>query len=171
MRRVCVTMRETRVGRQCLCVRTGSKPRTSMFVHWRPTFISRMNRACPLTPHVHITHEPCTYHIHSTDNHRTKVIASGTFAQRACLDALRQWIMRRMFVEYCTIFGRMRRCARYVSDSSVINFVTDTCAVHAWFVSDFYPRRPEKLVNFSTHKPNLCVICEWFVRFRTSSDA
>ena len=58
MRRVCVTMRGTRVGRQWLCVGTGSKPRTSTSVHWRPTCISRMNRA-------HITFIPLT----STDNH------------------------------------------------------------------------------------------------------
>jgi hypothetical protein len=44
----------------------------------------------------------------------------------------------------------MRRRARYVSDSPVI--VCDACAVHALFVSDFYPRHPEKLVSFSTYK-------------------
>jgi hypothetical protein len=37
--------------------------------------------------------------------------------------------VRRLFVEYCTVFARMRRRARYVSDSSVI--VSDTCAVHS----------------------------------------
>ena len=37
--------------------------------------------------------------------------------------------VRRLFVEYCTVFARMRRRAQYVSDSSVI--VSDTCAVHA----------------------------------------
>jgi hypothetical protein len=66
------------------------------------------------------------------------------------LDALRQWFMRQIFVEYCTVFARMRRHAQYVSDSSVV--VSDTCAVHAWFVSDFYSQHPKKLVNFSTHK-------------------
>jgi hypothetical protein len=44
----------------------------------------------PLMPHVHITHEPCTYHVHSTDMRRTKVLVCGTFAKRACLDALHQ---------------------------------------------------------------------------------
>jgi hypothetical protein len=116
----------------------------------RPSVLMRRNwsetaqeHVRPLTPHVHITHEPRTYYVHSTDNH-------GTFAKRACLDALRQWFMRRMFVEYCIVFARMRPRARYVSDSSVI--VSDMCAVHAWFVSDFYPRHLEKLVNLSTHK-------------------
>ena len=44
----------------------------------------------PLTPHVHITHEPRTYHVHSTDIRGTKVLVRGTFTKRACLDALRQ---------------------------------------------------------------------------------
>jgi hypothetical protein len=72
-----------------------------------------MNRA-------RITLIPLTF----TDNHRTEVLVRGTFAKRACLDALRQSGVRRMFVEYCTVFARMR----YVSDSSVI--VSDPCAVH-----------------------------------------
>ena len=54
------------------------------------------------------------------------------------------------------------------SDSSVI--VNNTCAVHARFMRDSsvisVPRHPKILVNFSTHKPNLCVICGWFVRDR-----
>jgi hypothetical protein len=56
----------------------------------------------------------------------------------------------RVYVKYCTVFARMRRRVRYINDSSVI--VSDTCAVDSWFVSDFYPRHPEKLVDFSTHK-------------------
>jgi len=59
-------------------------------------------------------------------------------------------VFRQMFVEYCTIFACMCRRVWYVSDSSVI--VIDMCAVNAWFVSDFYPRHPKNLVNFSTHK-------------------
>ena len=60
---------------------------TSTSAHWRPTFISRMNRA-------HITFIPLT----STDS---VIHASG---------------VRRMFVEYCTVFARIRRRARYVRD-------------------------------------------------------
>jgi hypothetical protein len=104
----------------------------------------------PLTPHVHITHEPRMYHVHSTDIHWQSL----TFAKRAWLDMLRQWFMRWVCVgclwNTAPYIVRMHWRARYVSDSLVI--VSDTCAIHAWFVSDFYPRHPEKLVNFSTHK-------------------
>jgi hypothetical protein len=54
--------------------------------------------------------------------------------------------VRRTFVECCTVFARMRRRARYVSDSSVI--VSDTCAVHVWFVSDFYPPTHREIGQF-----------------------
>jgi len=137
MRWVCVIMRRTHVGRQCVCVRTGSK---------RPTFKTPMNRA-------HITF----------------------IAERKCLYVERSWSVRvwmrsdsdlwvgRASYSWNTapFFARMRR-----HDVSVI--VNDTCTVHVWFVRDFYPRHPENLVNFSTHKHaqtlsvrELWVICAW----------
>jgi len=140
MCRVCVTMRGTRLGRQCFCVGTGSKPRTSTSVHWRPTTISRMNRA------------------------RITFIAV-----QKCLDALRQWFMRRACVASCTLFAGMRQRARYFSNSSVI--VNDTCAVRAWFMrnsSGISTPDTQKKWSISRptsmHKPDLCMICEWFVR-------
>ena len=143
MRRVCVTMRGTRVGCQCLCVRTGSKPRTSTFIHWRPTFVSR--------------------------SLRNKVLVRGTFAKRACLDALRQWFMRRACVE-CSW-----NTAPYLLDAS-------TCGIFQWFVSYlkryvrgscvirqwFLPPIPRKFDQFldAQARTNLCVICGWFVSDR-----
>ena len=63
----------------------------------RPSVLMRRNwfetahvHVRPLTPHVHITHEPRTYHVHSADIRGTKVLVRGTFTKRACLDALRQ---------------------------------------------------------------------------------
>jgi len=78
---LCMTMRGTHVGRQCLCVGTGSKLRTSSSVHWHLTFISRMNRA--------------SFHVHRG----MKVLVRGTFTKCACLDALHQWFMRRACME------------------------------------------------------------------------
>jgi hypothetical protein len=100
----------------------------------------------PLKPHVHITHEPRTYYVHSTDNH-----LQNWNVREACVfwrapSVIHASGVHRMFVEYCTVFARMRRRARYVSDSSVI--VSDTCAVHTWFVSDFYPPTPWEIGQF-----------------------
>jgi len=128
MRRACVTMRGTRVGRQCWCVETGS------------------NRARPrpsTDAHLHITHEPRTYHIY----HRTKVLVRGTFAKRACLDSLRQWFMRRACIE-CS--WNTQRISSYALK----------CAIFLPPKSCSMSRRT------STHKPNLCVVCAWFVRDR-----
>jgi len=112
------------------------------------------NRTRPLTPHLCITHEQRTYHVHSTDIRKACT----------CVDALSQWFMHWACVKcswntrpYLLVCVDMR-------DMPVI--VNHTCAVHAWFVSDFCPRHPNNLVNFSMHKPNLCVLCEWFVRDR-----
>ena len=77
----------------------------------------------PLTPHLHITHEPRTYHVYPG----TKVLVRRTFAIHASG-------MRRMLVKYCTVFARMRRRALYFIDSSVI--VNDRCTVHASFMRD-----------------------------------
>jgi hypothetical protein len=133
MRRVCVTMRGTRVGRQCLNASELARNRT------RP----RPSTDAPRSYHAWTAHVSRSFHWQS----RTK---RGTFAKCACSDAFRQWFIRRACV------GCSWKTAAYlldcvdVHDMSVI--VSDTCAVHAWFISDFYPRHPEKLVNFLTHK-------------------
>ena len=105
----------------------------------------------PLTPHLHITREQRTNHVHSTDIHCVFGRAPS------CVHASG---VRRMFMEYYTVFARMCRRARCVSDSSVI--VNHMCAVHAWFVSDFCPRLPQRLVNISTHK-HAQTQSAWFV--------
>jgi len=87
-----------------------------------------------------------------------------TFAKRSCFYALRRWFMRRVCVECSWNTSPYLLVCDDVHDMSV--FVNDTCAVHAWFVSNFCLRHPENLVNFSTYKPNLCMICEWFGRDR-----
>ena len=63
----------------------------------RPSVLMRRNwfetahvHVRPLTPHVHITHEPRTYHVHSTDNHLQNLLVRGMFAKCACLNVLRQ---------------------------------------------------------------------------------
>ena len=116
--------------------------------------------------HLHITHEPRTYNVSRLSRNES---ACTWNVRETCVfwrapSVIHVLGVHEMFVEYCAVFARMRRHARYFSDSSVI--VNYMCAVHAWFVSDFYSRHPEKLVTFSTHKPNLCVICDWFVRDR-----
>jgi hypothetical protein len=123
----------------------------------RPSVLMRRNwfetahvHVRPLTPLVHITHEPRTYRVHSTDNHLQNLLVRGTFAKRASLDALLQWFLRRACVGYSWNTAPYLLVCVDVRDMSVI--VSNTCAVHAWFVSDLYPRHPEKLVNFSTHK-------------------
>ena len=75
----------------------------------------------PLTPHLHITHEPRMYQVHRG----TKVLVHGTFAKHAFwMRFVRDNVSG---VEYCTVFAHMRRRARYFSDSSVV--VNDTCMV------------------------------------------
>jgi len=89
----------------------------------------------PLKPHLHITHKQRTYHIH----HGTKMLVCGTFAKRACLDALLQWFMRRACVE-C-----LRNTAPYLLvcvDSHDITVIPQQCK---WYV------------------PGSCVICQWFL--------
>jgi len=56
------------------------------------------NRARPRpssVAHLHITHEPRTYYVYRG----TKVLVRGTFAKRACFDALRRLFMLRACVE------------------------------------------------------------------------
>jgi len=78
----------------------------------------------PLTPHLHITHEPCTYHVHRG----TKVLERGTFAKRACLNALRQWFMRRACVE-CSWNTAPYLVVCVDEKSLTARNETDTCAL------------------------------------------
>ena len=126
---------------QLACVVYASSMRDYARDMRRPSVFMRRNwfetahvHVRPLTPHVHITHEPRTYHVHSTDRHQRNESACTWNVHEACVfgrapSVIHASGVRRMFVEYCTVFARMRRRARYVSDSSVI--VSDTCAVHA----------------------------------------
>jgi hypothetical protein len=112
------------------------------------------------TPHVHITHEPRTYHVYSTDIHWQSL------TKLEHLQSVRVWTH--------SVSDSCVRCswntAPYllvcvdVRDLSVI--VSDKSAVHAWFVSDFYPRHSEKLVNFSTckHAQTQSVRDLWVIR-------
>ena len=84
-----------------------------------------------------------------------------TIAKRKCL-YMERCVFRRaspviyalgvrwIFIEYYAVFARMRQCARYVSDCKW--YLHCSCVIRAWFVSDFCPRHPKNLVNFSTHK-------------------
>ena len=66
------------------------------------------NHARPLTPHLHITHEPRTYHVHSTDNVDSESACSWN-VHEACVFGRAPSVIhvsgvRRMFVEY---FGQL----------------------------------------------------------------
>jgi hypothetical protein len=102
----------------------------------RPSVLMRRNwfetahvHVRPLTLHVHITHEPRTYHVHSTDIHRQLWNVCEACVLRRAPSVIHASGVRQIFVEYCTVFVRMRRRVRYVSHSSGI--VSDMCAVHA----------------------------------------
>jgi len=120
------------------CVGTGSKPRTSTSVHWRPTFISRMNRARITL----IEERTCLYVECSRSVHVLTRSVSDSCVWRA---SNVRGILHRIcsYASTCTIFQW------FVSDCKW--YVRDSCAIHAWFVSDFYPRHPDNFVNFSTH--------------------
>jgi len=65
----------------------------------------------PLTPHLHITHEQRTYHVHARNES-----ACAWNVREACvfgraLSVRHAWGVRQMFVKYYTVFARMRRCA------------------------------------------------------------
>jgi hypothetical protein len=144
MRRVCMTMRGTRVGHQCLCVGTGLKPRTSTSVHWRPTFVSRMNRA-------RITFIPLT-------------LACTWNVREACVFGRAPSVIHAsgvsfMFVEYCTVFARMRRRAWYVSDCKW--YVRGSCVIRQWFLPPNTPKNLSISRRTNTQKPNLWVIRTW----------
>ena len=123
------------------------EPRMSTSVHWHPTFISRMNSTRLFQWH------------------------PLTVAKRACLEALHQWFMRQACYKCLWNTTTYLLVCLHVRDMSVI--VNETCIVHAWFMCDSLvisvPDTP-KIWSISqctsTHKPNLCVIREWFVRDR-----
>jgi len=127
--------------RQCSCVGTGSKPRTSTSVRWRPTFKLSLNHA-RIT---FIAKWKCVYveirELCVFGRAQSVIHASG---------------VRRMFMEYCTILPRVRRRARYFSDSSVI--VNDTCAVRQWFL----PPTPRKFGSFLDAQAPTSLICAYF---------
>jgi len=136
MRRVCVTMRGTRVSRQCLCVGTGSKTHKSTPV---PTFISRMN--CARITFILLT---------STDYRGTKCL----YVERS--RSVRVWTRT---VSYSCVGraskvrGILYRICSYASMCGICQWFVSDCK---WYVRcsyrDFCPRHPKTLVNFSTHK-------------------
>jgi hypothetical protein len=138
MRRICVTM----CGRQCLCVGTGSKPCTFTSVHWRPTFISRMNRARITFIPLKITYKTCLY-MERLWNVSVWTRSVSDSCVGCALD----------------VRGILHRICSYASTWAICQWFVSDCKWYVRFVSDFYPRHPEELVNFSTPKPSLCVIC------------
>jgi hypothetical protein len=93
--------------------------RPSVLMRWN-WFESAHVHVRPLTPHFHITHELRTYHVHSNDNHLQSVKCSRSVrvwthsVSNSCVGRASdvRGILHRI--------ACMRRCARYVSDSSVI---------------------------------------------------
>jgi len=148
MCRVCVTMHRTCSGCQCLCVRTGLKPCMSTVAP--PSFYA-------WTMHVSRSswnESACTWNIREAcvfGRAPPMIHAKG---------------VRLIFVEYCTVFARMRQRVRYFSDSSVI--VNDTCVVHAWFMRDSSViSTPDTLkildaqARTNQSVQNLWMICAW----------
>jgi len=116
----------------------------------------------PLTPHLHITHEQRTYHVYFTD------------VREACVFGRAPSVIyapgvRRMFVEYYTVFVRMRRPARYVRDCKWYvraRFMRDSCVIRQWFLSPT-PKTFGQIFDAQARTNTfMCVICEWFVRDR-----
>jgi hypothetical protein len=147
MRQVCVTMRGTRVSRQCLCVRTGSKPRMCTSVHWRSAFISRMNRA-------RITFIP----LKSTDNLSQNVERSRSVCvwTRSVSDSCvgRASDVRGILHRICSYASTCAICQWFVSDCKW--FVRGSCVIRQWFL----PPTPRKIGQFlDAQNP----ICAWFV--------
>ena len=175
---LCVGVRNSCVGVRCLCVEyawlcAGHALAVSAYASElvRNRARPRPSTDAPRSYHAWTAHISRSFHWHPRNES-----ACTWNVHEACVfgrapSVIHASGVRRMFVEYCTVFARMRRRARYVSDSSVI--VSDTCAVHAWFMRDSsvisIPDTPKNWSisrRTSTHKPNLCVICEWFVRDR-----
>jgi len=154
MRQVCVTMRGTRVGRQCLCVGTGSKPSAHTYVHWRPTFISRINRA-RIT---FIAERKCLY------VERSRSVRVWTRSVNdSCIG--RASNVRRILHRICSYASTCAIFQWFISDCKW--YMRGSCVIHAWFVEVIFSPDTPKIWSISwqtsTHKPNLCVICEWFV--------
>jgi len=155
------TVKIVSVIHESACVVNASSMRDYARDTRRPSVLMRRNwfetahvHVRPLTPHFYITHEPRAYHVYRG----TKLLINTWNVREACVfgrapSVIHALCVRRMFVEYCTVFARMRRRARYFSDSSVT--VHDTCAVHAWFMRDSSvistPDTPT-FFQFSTHK-------------------
>jgi hypothetical protein len=135
----------------------------------RPSVLMRRNwfetahvHVRPLTPHVHIAHEPCMYHVHSTDNRLQNMERSRSVRvwTRSVSDS---WIGRAPDVR-----GILHRICSYAS----------TCAICQWFVSDckWYVRgsfvirqwfllpTPRKIGQFFDAQARTNPICAWFVR-------
>jgi len=76
----------------------------------------------------------------------------------------KRFVSDRACVASRTVFARIRRRARYFSDSSVI--VNETCAVHAWFMRDSSgistPDTP-KISRSLDAQARTNPICAWFV--------
>ena len=117
------------------------------------------NRACPLLYYTWTAHILRSFHWHPlTITYKTHECVFGR-----ALSVIHASGVRWMFVEYYTVFARMRRraCQWFVSDC--LWYVRGLCVIRQWCLSP----TPHKIWSISrrtsTHKPNLCVICEWFV--------
>jgi len=100
----------------------------------------------PLTPHSLITHERRTYHVHSTDIHwLSRNVSAWTWSVRGRASNFREILHR-----ICSYASMCAICQWFVSECKW--YVRGSCVIRAWFVSDFCPRHPKDLANFSTHK-------------------
>ena len=100
--------------------------------------------------HAWTAHVSRSFHWHPL----TKVLVSGTFAKRACLDALRQWFMRRACVEcswnttlYSWLVSDCKWCMR------------GSCVIRQWFLSP----TPPKFGQFLDAQARTNPISAWFV--------
>ena len=129
----------------------------------RPSVLMRRNwfetahvHVRPLTPHVHITHEPRTYHVHSTDIHwqsLTKLTNNWHITDGKRITTHIHWRpsnVRGILHRICSYASTCAICQWFVSDCKL--YVRGSCVIHAWFVSDFYPRKIGQFLD----KPNLC---------------
>jgi hypothetical protein len=144
-------MRGTRVGRQCLCVWTGSKPRTSTSVHWRPTFLSRMNRArvtfIPLTT----TYKTCLY-VERSWSVRVWTRSVSDLCVGLTLD------VRGILHRICSYASTCAICQSFVSDCKW--YVRGSFVIRQWFLPPT-PKNWPISRRTSTRKPNLWVIRAW----------
>ena len=117
-----------------------------------------------LTPHLHITHEPCTYHVYR----ETNVLVRGTYAKPACLDSLRQWFVRLTCVECSWNNAPYLLVCVDVRHISVIRqwlemipppLMRDSCVISQWFL----PPTPRNFGQFLDAKARTNPICASFV--------